>query len=263
MNFGHLIRAAGARRRAVGGRRSSPCWSPLLLVLARSRGALVRALALALFVLALANPSLTREDREPLTSVAVGRRRQEPEPGVRRPHRADRGGARRARPSGSAAFRASKCASSRPARPTARPTARGCSPRSTSALADVPPDRVAGAIMITDGRVHDVPADAAALGFAAPVHALITGHANERDRRVVLVTAPRFGIVGQSQTITFRVEDQGAPRRHRARSRSAATARRVEQPQRARRRSRHASTCRSRMPARTSSRSRPRRSPAS
>ena len=41
-----------------------------------------------------------------------------------------------------------------------------------STLADVPPDRIAGAIMITDGRVHDVPAEAAALGFAAPVHAL-------------------------------------------------------------------------------------------
>ena len=50
----------------------------------------------------------------------------------------------------------------------------------------------------------------------APVHALITGRANERDRRVVLITTPRFGIVGQSQTIAFRVEDQGAPRRQRA-----------------------------------------------
>src|SRR5262249_34043391 len=80
-----------------------------------------------------------------------------------------------------------------------------------SALADVPADRIAGAIMITDGRVHDVPAEAAALGFNAPVHALITGHKGERDRRVALVSAPRFGIVGQSQTITFRVEDSGAP----------------------------------------------------
>ena len=78
-------------------------------------------------------------------------------------------------------------------------------------LADVPPDRVAGAVLITDGRVHDVPADAAALGFTAPVHALITGNKDERDRRVVLITAPRFGIVGQSQMIAFRVEDQGAP----------------------------------------------------
>ena len=81
----------------------------------------------------------------------------------------------------------------------------------SSALSDVPHDRVAGVIFITDGRVHDVPAEAAALGFSAPVHGLITGHKNERDRRVVLMTAPRFGIVGQAQTITFRVEDQGAP----------------------------------------------------
>jgi hypothetical protein len=81
----------------------------------------------------------------------------------------------------------------------------------SSALSDVPRDRVAGAIMITDGRVHDVPADAAALGFNAPVHALITGHKTDRERHVALLTAPRFGIVGQSQTITFRIEDRGAP----------------------------------------------------
>src|SRR5215207_260324 len=43
----------------------------LLIVLSRTRGAFVRSLALALFVLALANPSITREDREPLASVAV------------------------------------------------------------------------------------------------------------------------------------------------------------------------------------------------
>ncbi len=41
------------------------------------------------------------------------------------------------------------------------------------------------------------------------VHALVTGTPNEKDRRVVLVAAPRFGIVGQNQTISFRVEDEG------------------------------------------------------
>src|SRR4029077_4280353 len=83
-----------------------------------------------------------------------------------------------------------------------------CSARNAT-LAAVPPDRVAGAIMITDGRVHDVPAEVAALGFNAPLHALITGKPNERDRRVALVTAPRFGIVGKTKTIVYRVEDQG------------------------------------------------------
>ena len=43
----------------------------ILLLLARSRGAPVRALAMALMVLALANPSLTREDRDPIPSVAA------------------------------------------------------------------------------------------------------------------------------------------------------------------------------------------------
>ena len=95
----------------------------------------------------------------------------------------------------------------------AKPTARGYLPRSDRRSPDVPADRIAGAIMITDGRVHDVPADAGALGFAAPVHALITGVKNERDRRVALIAAPRFGIVGQTQTITYQVEDQGANER--------------------------------------------------
>src|SRR5262249_57810336 len=34
----------------------------------------------------------------------------------------------------------------------------------SSALSDVPADRVAGAFMITDGRVHDIPPGASALG---------------------------------------------------------------------------------------------------
>src|ERR1700674_5896207 len=42
-----------------------------LLLLGRARGAAVRVAALALILLALANPSFTREDRDPLSSVAV------------------------------------------------------------------------------------------------------------------------------------------------------------------------------------------------
>ena len=180
----------------------------------------IRAVALALIVLALANPSFTREDRDPIPSVAAIVIDKSPSQnfGERAKQAEDARGAldRAAR----RAFPASKSASSKPARPTARPTARACSMRSTPIFADVPPDRIAGAFLITDGRVHDVPADAASLGFAAPVHALITGTGDERDRRVVLTSAPRFGIVGQSQIIAFRVEDQGtrpsAAARHRA-----------------------------------------------
>ncbi|HMA70365.1 MAG TPA: hypothetical protein VKP67_02555 [Xanthobacteraceae bacterium] len=181
-----------------------------LLVLARSRGVLIRAGALALMVLALANPSLTREDRDPLTSVAVVVVDKSPSQGF--------------------GDRAAQTEAARAAVTQRLERIPGIETRVIEAgqadgetdgtrlfsalnatLADVPPDRIAGAIFITDGRVHDVPADVGALGFTAPVHALITGNPNERDRRVVLVAAPRFGIVGQNQTISFRVEDEGAP----------------------------------------------------
>ncbi len=77
------------------------------------------------------------------------------------------------------------------------------------ALKDVPPERVGGALLVTDGVVHDIPAKAEALGFHAPVHALITGREGERDRRIELVEAPRFGIVGKEQTVRARVVDTG------------------------------------------------------
>src|SRR5215468_5773826 len=180
-----------------------------LLIVVRSRGAWVRAIALAFLALALANPSLTREDREPLSSVAAVVLDRSPSQSF-----GDR------QKQTEAAREALMQRLGRIPNLEVRVIEAGQSDGETdgtrlfSALsavfADVPHDRVAGAIMVTDGRVHDVPADAAALGFAAPVHALITGHANERDRRVVLIQAPRFGIVGQSQTITYRVEDQGA-----------------------------------------------------
>ena len=181
----------------------------LVLFVSRSRGAAVRSLALALIALALANPSFTREDRDPLTSIAVvvvdkspsqnfGDRMQQTEtvrakildqlhriPGLE--VRVIEAGEADGETDGTRLFTALN-----------------------STLADVPSDRFAGVIMITDGRVHDVPADTGSLGFSAPVHALITGHADERDRRIALIAAPRFGIVGQPQTITYRVEDQGA-----------------------------------------------------
>ena len=88
------------------------------------------------------------------------------------------------------------------------------------------------------------------------MHALITGHKDEIDRRVVLTATPRFGIVGQSQTIGFRVEDQGAHGRRRRGDR--APRRRGAGKARGHRRTpTSASTCRSRTPDPTSSRSKP------
>ena len=72
-----------------------------------------------------------------------------------------------------------------------------------SAFRDVPPSRIAGAVMITDGQVHDVPAGAPV--FQAPLHALITGDEGERDRRIRFENAPRFGLVGKPLQMSYRV----------------------------------------------------------
>jgi hypothetical protein len=180
----------------------------VLLLLGRARGAVVRVTALALIVLALANPSFTREDREPLSSVAVVV--------------VDKS------PSQSFGTRTRETAEAQQALVDSLKKIKGLDVRVveagqadgetdgtklfgalSSALSDVPVDRVAGAFLITDGRVHDIPANASALGFQAPVHALITGRKDERDRRIAISAAPRFGIVGQTQTITYRLDDQG------------------------------------------------------
>jgi hypothetical protein len=79
----------------------------------------------------------------------------------------------------------------------------------SEALRDVPPSRVAGAIFITDGQIHDVPTNTSALGFTAPLHALISGRADEVDRRISFSVAPRFGLVGKPIDMTYRVEDTG------------------------------------------------------
>ena len=184
----------------------------LLLFVSRSRGATMRAAGLALILLALANPSFTREDRDPLSSVAVVVVDKSPSQTfgdrARQTEEARKAVVERlSRVPGLDVRVVEAGQSDGDTDGTRLFTALG------STLSDVPADRIAGAIMITDGRVHDVPTDAGALGFAAPVHALITGNKNERDRRVALIAAPRFGIVGQTQTITYQVEDHGARER--------------------------------------------------
>jgi len=181
-----------------------------LLLASRTRGAVFRALALAVGLLALANPSFTREEREPLTSVVAvvvdksasqsfGDRARQTE--TARAALAER----LARLSGVEVRTIEADAGDGSADGTRLFSAL------SAGLADVPPERVAGAILITDGRVHDAPGNPQALGFSAPVHALISGQPGERDRRVALEKTPRFGIVGQKQTVTFKVTDEGAP----------------------------------------------------
>jgi hypothetical protein len=179
-----------------------------LLLLSRARGAMMRVSALALILLALANPSFTREDREPLSSVAAVVIDKSPSQNF----------GERTRETAQvkeALIDSLKKIAGLEVRIVEAGQADGETDGTrlfgalSSALSDVPVDRVAGAFLITDGRVHDIPANAAGVGFQAPVHALITGRKDERDRRIAISAAPRFGIVGQVQTITYRLDDQG------------------------------------------------------
>ncbi|MEL6436123.1 MAG: hypothetical protein AAFP99_04925 [Pseudomonadota bacterium] len=77
------------------------------------------------------------------------------------------------------------------------------------ALRDVPASRVGGSIFITDGEVHDVPADPGAANLEGPFHALITGQPDEYDRQIRLTQAPRFAIVNQPFEMTYQVIDRG------------------------------------------------------
>ena len=179
-----------------------------VLLIARSRGAAIRVAALTLILLALANPSFTREEREPLSSVVAVVVDKSPSQNFGERTR-ETNEAREALVARLKDIKGVEVRVVEAGQADGETDGTKLFSAVTSALSDVPTDRVAGAFLITDGRVHDIPANTAAVGFNAPVHALITGRSNERDRRIAIVAAPRFGIVGQTQTITYRLDDQG------------------------------------------------------
>ncbi len=179
----------------------------LLLWRAR-RGALLRALAYAMLLLAVANPHLKQEDREPLNDVlavvvddtqsqTIAGRDQRTE-AIRK----DLEQRLKVFPNLDVRWIHSTSTSGNGDRDGTMlftDLAKG--------LADVPPDRLAGVIMVTDGDVHDVPGNAATLGFDAPVHALLTGKPGEFDRRLEVLRAPRFGLVGGEQPVEVKVTE--------------------------------------------------------
>ncbi len=74
------------------------------------------------------------------------------------------------------------------------------------AMAEEPRARLAGAVLISDGRLHDVER---APDLPAPLHLLTTGHDTDWDRRLEITTAPAFAILGEPVALRLRVENQG------------------------------------------------------
>ena len=181
----------------------------VLLLLRRTRGAPLRALSLAALLLALANPTLRQEERESLANIAIVvvdesmsqtiAGRPEQTAAIKRELETRLGGI--------ANLQVRWVASSKPTGEQAAGS--NLFTDLNSALANTPPDRLAGVVMITDGQVHDVPKSAQVLGFDAPVHALLTGTPGEFDRRIEVLKAPRYGIVGSSRDIELRVVETG------------------------------------------------------
>jgi hypothetical protein len=183
----------------------------VVLALRRSRGVFWRALALAALIAALLNPTLRQEERESLANVAIVVLDESTSQALdKRPEQKDAIKADlEARLGKIKNLEVKWVTAARDVAATGHGTQLFAA--LNHALTNTPPDRIAGVILVTDGQVHDVPKQVAALGFEAPVHALLTGTPKEFDRRIETLKAPRYGIVGQSREIEVAVRQSGKP----------------------------------------------------
>jgi hypothetical protein len=197
-------------------------------ILRRAPGLLWRAIAVAILLAALVNPSLIEEKRSPQRDTAIivvdesasqliGDRQHATEEALTA--LSDR--LSRERDLDLRVVRAGK------PQPGAGDDGTRLFTALTRAMSDVPRQRLAGVVMITDGQVHDVPAGevkAAAETVGAPLHVLLSGRPDEGDRRLVVAQAPSFGLVGKEQQLKIRVEDmpEAAPGKQHAGSTSQA-----------------------------------------
>ena len=170
----------------------------------RQKGALIRLAAFGLILLALINPSLVNEDREKLRDVVAlivdTSGSQTLETRQKDTERARLALMDQISKRKSTDVRVIDVADNESSDEGTR-----LFEAIRTGLLDVPSSRLAGIIAITDGQVHDVPVSLKSLGFSAPFHALITGKPTEIDRRINILEAPRFGLVGKDQTIVFSV----------------------------------------------------------
>jgi len=168
------------------------------------RGWWLRGLGAVALLIAVANPSYQQEDRAPLTDIVLMVIDESASQQI-----SDR-------PSQSAAaaerIRAEVAAlpSTELREVTVRTAEDNAGTLAAAALAELmaeePRARIAGAVMITDGQVHDIERMP---DLPAPFHVLLTGNEDDWDRRLIVRNAPAFAILGEEVILTVRVEDQG------------------------------------------------------
>ena len=164
----------------------------------------LRGLALAALILAVANPSVQTEDRDRLSDIVVA---------VIDESASDRIADRQDQLAEAEAAITERLGDLGNTELRIERVGDGEGDRGTllmgglaSAMADVPRDRLAGAILVTDGQLHDLEA---APEMPAPLHVLLTGQEDDWDRRLLVQNAPAFAIIGEPVTLTLRIEDQG------------------------------------------------------
>jgi hypothetical protein len=178
----------------------------------RARGTLLRALALATLLLTLANPMAIQEARESLTDIVFlviddsPSQKIEPRPGQTREAAAALREALETLPD----IEVRELHIGVDSADRERGGTQLFEPLMQS-LAKVPRDRVGGIFLVSDGRIHDLPRNFESLGVDAPLHLALTGRSQEADRRLKVETAPTFGIVGKTVTVSISVEDLGLP----------------------------------------------------
>jgi hypothetical protein len=169
----------------------------------RARGILWRGAMLALALLALANPVVIREQRQGLDDVAVLLVDRSPSQSVgARPEQLDQALAslreELRRTDGLEVVEATTAGDGKGG--TRLFTTLG------TTLSEIDRARLAGVLILSDGQVHDVPAGLEALGIDAPLHLLLTGERDEQDRRLTVEQVPNYGMVGDQEEITLRVD---------------------------------------------------------
>ncbi len=178
-------------------------------LLRRSRGAWLRLAALAAMLAALFNPTLREEERESLANVAIVVLDESTSQQLA------------GRPEQTAAIKADLETKFAKIKNLQIKWVSGARPSDTAAagtnlfadlnaaLTDTAPDRIAGVLFVTDGQVHDVPKSAQSLGFNAPIHTLLTGAKGEFDRRIEIIEAPKYGLVGEDRVVQLAVRETG------------------------------------------------------
>jgi hypothetical protein len=169
-------------------------------MLHKQRGAIWRGLAAGLFVTLLLNPVLRQEQRKMLPDIGL--------------IVIDGSASMRFDGRGQAAQQAAKALAAQKYPDLIWQSVVSGGPQRSDmfaaqrrGLAAIPAERLAGTLFITDGLVHDVPKDVAST--QRPINVLIAGAPNIIDRRLRIVAAPAFAIIGTQAKLKLRVDDSG------------------------------------------------------